>query len=199
MAWRVSGQMHEVCSCKMLCPCWFGPAEPDQGWCSGVIIFDVQQGNVDGVALGGSRVVFAADWPGDFWGGNGTARLYIDEAASPDQQRELEAIFSGQKGGPLEPVLGGVISKWLPAKTAKIDLQWGDETSVTVGEVGHVESKRMKSETGEAATVRGAAAMGAFQLESMEVARTAGTRWTDPEMRSWEGDSGTVSRFNWSA
>jgi hypothetical protein len=41
--------------------------------------------------------------------------------------------------------------------------------------------------------------MGAFQLESMEVARTAGTSWTDPDMRRWEGDSGTVSNFNWSA
>ena len=198
MAWRVSGQMHEVCSCKMLCPCWFGPAEPDQGWCSGVIIFDVQQGNVDGIDLGGSRVVFAVDFPGDFWSGDGTARLYLDAAASPDQRRELEAVFSGQKGGPLE-ALGGIISKWLPAQTASIDLRWGDETSVTVGEVGRVQSKRMKSESGEAATVRGAAAMGAFQLESMEVARTAGTRWTDPELRTWEGDSGTVSTFNWSA
>jgi hypothetical protein len=199
MAWRVTGQLHEVCSCKMLCPCWFGPAEPDQGWCSGALIFDVRQGEADGIDLSGSKVVFAADWPGDFWGGNGTARLYLDEAASPDQRRELEAIFSGKKGGPLEPVVAGVISQWLPAKTARIDVQWGDDTTATVGEVGRVQSKRMKSETGEAATVRGAAAMGAFQIESMEVARTAGTRWTDPDMRRWEGDSGTVSTFSWSA
>jgi hypothetical protein len=199
MAWHVSGQMHEVCSCKMLCPCWFGPAEPDQGWCSGALIFDVRQGEADGIDLSGSKVVFAADWPGDFWGGNGTARLYLDEAASPDQRRELEAIFGGRKGGPLEPVLAGVISQWLPAKTARIDVQWGDESSATVGEVGRVQSKRMKSETGETATVRGAAAMGAFQIESMEVARTAGSRWTDPDMRRWEGDSGTVSTFRWSA
>ena len=109
MVWRVTGQLHEVCSCKMLCPCWFGPAEPDQGWCSGMLIFDVRQGEAEGIDLSGSKVVFAAEWPGDFWGGNGTARLYLDEAASADQQRELEAIFSGKKGGPLEPVVAGVI------------------------------------------------------------------------------------------
>lgn len=199
MAWRVSGQMYEVCSCKLLCPCWFGPAEPDQGWCAGVIIFDIQHGQVDGVDLAASKIVLSVDWPADFWSGNGTARLFIDEAGSAEQQRGLEAIFSGKKGGPLEPVLGGVISRWLPAKTARIDVQWGDETTVTVGEVGRVQSKRLKSESGETATVRGAAAMGAFQLESMEVAHTAGTHWNDPDMRSWDGDSGTVSAFNWSA
>jgi hypothetical protein len=68
-----------------------------------------------------------------------------------------------------------------------------------VGNVGQLKSERMTNEAGQPATVQGAAAMGAFQPESMQVARTAGTRWPDPEMRSWEGDSGVVSTFSWSA
>ena len=172
--------------------------EPDQGWCSGAIIFDVEQGNADGVDLSGRKVVVAAEWPGDFWGGNGTARLYVDEAASPEQHRELEAIFGGKKGGPLEPVWNGVFAKWLPAQTARIDIQWGDTSSATVGDVGQLKSERMKNEAGQPATVQGAAAMAAFQTESTQVARTAGSRWSDPEMRRWEGDSGVVSSFSWS-
>jgi hypothetical protein len=36
MAWKVSGQSLELCSCKMLYPCWLGPeGAPDQGWCAG--------------------------------------------------------------------------------------------------------------------------------------------------------------------
>ena len=40
------------------------------------------------------------------FGGNGTLRVYVDEAASSDQRRELEAIFSGNKGGHLAALLG---------------------------------------------------------------------------------------------
>ena len=32
MSWKVSGRSIELCSCKMLCPCWLGPdGEPDKG------------------------------------------------------------------------------------------------------------------------------------------------------------------------
>ena len=34
-----------------------------------------------------------AHWPANFFSGNGSARLYIDESLSADQQRELEAIL----------------------------------------------------------------------------------------------------------
>ncbi len=199
MAWRVAGQMHELCSCKFLCPCWFGPAEPDQGWCSGAIVFDVRDGNSDGVDLSGRTVVLLADWPGDFWAGNGTVRLYLDERATPEQRRALEAIFSGRQGGPMEAVSAAVISKWLPAQTAAIEVNWGDTTTATVGEVGQITSQRLKNEAGQPATVQGAAAMAAFQLERLEVARTAGSRWADPEMRRWDADSGTMGAFDWSA
>mgnify|MGYP003296123960 CR=1 FL=1 len=69
----------------------------------------------------------------------------------------------------------------------------------TVGEIGQITSQRMKNEAGQPATVQGAAAMGAFQLERMEVARTAGSHWADPEMRRWDADSGTVGAFAWNA
>jgi hypothetical protein len=190
--------MHELCSCKFLCPCWFGPAEPDQGWCSGAIIFDVERGTTDGLDLGAHTVVLVADWPGDFWAGNGTARLYLDERATPEQKQALEAIFSGQQGGPME-VVSTLISTWLPAETAPIAVTWGDTTTATVGEIGQITSQRMKNEAGQPATVQGAAAMGAFQLERMQVARTAGSHWADPEMRRWDADSGTVGAFDWNA
>ena len=89
MAWHITGQSMELCSCKMFCPCWLGPeGEPDQGWCSAVLGYEVQQGSSDGVDLAGTKAVLAADWPGNFFGGNGTARLYVDERASADQRRE---------------------------------------------------------------------------------------------------------------
>ncbi|MBI2913641.1 MAG: DUF1326 domain-containing protein [Chloroflexi bacterium] len=200
MAWQVKGRSIELCSCKMLCPCWLGPeGEPDQGWCGGAFAFDVQEGNSDGVDLAGSRVVFAAEWPANFFAGNGTARLYTDEKAKPDQRRELEAIFSGKKGGHLEGLFGAVISKWLPAQTAQIDIRWGDNPSLRVGSVGQATLQPIKDAAGRPTKVQGAAAQAGFQIESMDLASSKGSRFADPDMHAWEGDSGTLHGFDWSA
>lgn len=140
----------------------------------------------------------AFEWPADFWSGNGTARLYID-AANADQRRELEAIFGGQKGGHLAAVLSAVVSNVLPTQDTKIDIQWGDNPSISVGSVGQVKLQRLKDPAGRPTSVQGAAAMAAFQLESMDLASSKGSRWSDSELRPWQGDSGTIHNFNWSA
>lgn len=200
MTWHMQGDMIEFCSCKILCPCWLGPTpEPDQGWCSGAIFFDIHEGAIDGVDVGKCKVVFAGEWPGNFFGGHGTARVYIDESAGADQRRELEAVFSGQKGGLLAEVMGAVITQWLPAQTASIGIQRGEKISITVGNYGKVLLEPLKDPEGRSATVQGTAAQAAFQSASMELASSKGTRWSDPELRQWEGDSGTIHTFNWSA
>src|SRR5438093_9667809 len=159
MPWNVSGQSVEFCSCKMLCPCWLGPeGEPDQGWCAGVFAFDIQEGKSDGVDLGGTKAAITAEWPANFFGGNGTLRVYLDESASADQRRELEAIFSGSKGGHLAGLWDAVIANRLPARTERIDLQWGENPSVTVGNIGRATLQPVKDPTGQRTKVAGAAA-----------------------------------------
>jgi hypothetical protein len=200
MAWKVSGQSIELCSCEMLCPCWLGPeGNPDHGWCAGGFVFDVREGNSDGVDLGGTGVFLTAFWPGNFFGGNGTARLYLDESASDDQRRELEAIFSGHKGGHLEGLFGAVVTKWLPARSAKIDIQWGDNPSFTIGDMGQATMQRIKDAAGKPTRVEGAAAQAGFQIAGMDLASSKGSRFNDPDMQAWEGDSGTLHEFSWSA
>jgi hypothetical protein len=197
MAWNVSGQLLELCNCNVVCGCWFGPAKPDQGWCGGALIFDIRQRTADGVNLGGSKVALAADWPGDFWSGSGKARVYVDAGATAEQRRELEAIFGGKKGGVTQNVLGGVISQWLTPRSVKIGVQHGETTSATVGDVGHVAPKCLKDGSGKQTKIQGAAAQGAFEIESMDVVSSKGSRWSDPELRGWEGDSGNIMAFGW--
>jgi len=85
----------ELCSCKMLCPCWLGPeGDPDQGWCGGAFAFDIREGKSDGIDLSGTKAVIAAEWPGNFFAGGGTLRVYVDEVANAEQRRELEGIFA---------------------------------------------------------------------------------------------------------
>ena len=200
MAWKVSGQSLELCSCKMLCPCWLGPEfEADRGWCAGGFAFDVREGDSDGVDLGGTKAFLMAEWPGNFFLGGGKARIYVDESASAEQQRELEAIFSGHKGGHLEGLFAAAVASWLPAKPAKIDIQWGDSPSVTVGEFGKATLAPIKNPMGQPTRVEGAMAQAGFNIDGMELASSKGSRFSDPDMRAWDGDSGTLHKFNWSA
>ncbi len=200
MAWKMTANMIEFCSCKALCPCWLGPdTQPDQGWCSSALVYEIKQGAIDGLDVSGCNAVLAAEWPGNFFGGKGKARLYLDAKASVDQRRELEAVFSGKKGGLFEGLMGAVISQWLPAKTAPIDIRRGETLSITVGEFGNATLAPFKDQAGRTATVQGTAAQGAFQSASMELASSKGTRWSDPDLRKWEGDSGTIHAVNWSA
>jgi hypothetical protein len=201
MAWRVRGVAREHCTCKMWCPCWLGPAEPDQGWCSGSLIFEVHEGAADDISLDGLRVVVVVDFPADFFTGNGTARLYIDENANADQRRELEAIFSGKKGGPLEAAWGATVTQWLPTQVANIEIQDGDAPSITVGNVAQVTYQSpIRDAEGRATVIEGAAAATAFGLEGVSLARSDGSRWSAPEMRQWEsGGSGTIGAFDWNA
>ena len=200
MAWNITGQILESCSCKMLCPCWIGPAYPDQGWCSPAFVFDIQEGDSDGVNLGGCKVALAADLPGDFFAANGTGRLYIDESASTAQRQELEAILTGKKGGVGE-VFVQLIAEWLPTQYTNIDIQQGDNPSITVGSVGHIRLQRIKTQDGRQARLEDPPVLALFGgLRSIDLAWGDGSHWLDPEMRPWvSGGWGEVVNFSWSA
>jgi hypothetical protein len=111
----------------------------------------------------------------------------------------LEAVFSGKKGGLFEALMGAVVTRWLPARATPIDIRRSETLSVTVGEFGKATLASFKDQAGQLATVRGTPAQGAFQSASMEIASSKGTRWSDPDLRNWEGDSGTIHEVNWSA
>ena len=201
MAWRLTGQLIETCSCNMFCPCWFTVQElmiMDQGWCAGAMAFRTRAGDSDGVMLGGRTVVCAVDFPGPtLFDGNATARLYIDDAANADQRRELEAICSGQKGGPMATI-APLIAKWLPARSAKIDFaDNGDSITLTVGDAGRVESRRLRDPQGQGFTLRGGGLVGGFGMEEVDLA-PSGSRWTDPDLRQFTTKSGARGEFSWS-
>ncbi len=190
----------EMCNCKMLCPCWLGPeVAPDEGWCGGSFGFDIQTGNSDGIDLSGTVVAFVAEWPGNFFDGHGSARLYLDQNASAEQRAVLEKIFSGNDGGPLEPLFGAVISKWLPSQVVQLNIDWGEAPSLRVGDIGKATLKRLKDATGQSTRMTGAAAQAGFQFEGMDLASSSGSHWSDPDLQDWDGNSGTLHEFNWSS
>jgi hypothetical protein len=203
MAWQLRAHMTENCSCNMFCPCWFAVQEymiMDQGWCAGTLTFQIEEGESDGVDLKGRTVTLAADWPGPtLFDGNGTARVYIDEGASDEQVRELSAIFQGQKGGPAE-ILAGLISTWLPVETTSIRASRdGDLITATIGSVGEVTSRALRDADGNGFTLRGGGFVATLGVEEeAELAPSAGTRWSDPDMpREFETRSGARGMVTW--
>lgn len=202
MAWKISGRMIESCSCNMLCPCFFGVPElmvMDQGWCDSAILFEIADGDADGVALAGRRVALGIDFPGPtMFDGNATARIYIDDAASAEQARELEAIFHGEKAGPMS-ILAPLISRWLDTQSTTITSEEdGDRIAVTVGNAGRVENRVVRDQQGHDFELRGGGFIAALGLEAAQAAPSS-SRWSDPDLpRTFETKSGVRGNFNWS-
>lgn len=197
MAWQLTGNLIEACSCESACPCVLGPAEPDQGWCSGALTFSIDRGESDGVNLSGRAVLWLIDLPKDFASGHGTARVYVDDAANENQRRELEAIFTGRKGGPGE-VLAGLVSNWLPTESVPISVGRGENPTVEIRDVGNIMLKPIKNQAGQAAAVVNAPVLGLIAIDRADLARGDGSRFSAPDMRQWEsGGHGSVSPFSW--
>lgn len=203
MEWNLKGELIESCSCNALCPCWFGVQDlmlMDQGWCDGAMMFRVESGESNGVNLGGATVVVAVDFPGPtLFDGNGTARLHIDEKASDAQRQELEAIFHGKKGGPME-IVAGLVDKWLPTNFCEVDVEDdGEKLTAKVGDVGEVRSEVLKNEAGNPMSLSNAGFAVAFNFDDAAFnLAPSGTRWSDPEMpRSFETRSGARANWQW--
>ena len=199
MSWQLKGTWVEACSCKMNCRCILGPTEPDQGWCNGAWVLQIDRGNSDGLDLSGVNVAIHVQLPGDFVSGVEAARLYLDEATTPDQRRELEAIFTGDKGGVWEN-LQAFIGKWLPPMVTTIKIDAGDPPSYAIGDFGIGKFERLKTESGKQAKVIDPPVPALLGIATMELARADGSSWSDPEMRQWQSlGYGVVAPFNWSA
>ena len=144
----------ESCSCKMICPCAMGPAEPDQAWCSAIQIVEIREGRLDDVDLGGVRYGFAAQLPGDFFSGIDKARLYFDEAKTPPPQRgAIEAIYQGRAGGFWEG-LQEMFADWLSSKVAGIQLSVTDAgVQGSIDVAGELQLTYVRTEDGKQATL----------------------------------------------
>jgi hypothetical protein len=203
MALNLEGELIETCSCNVLCPCWFGVQElmkMDKGWCDTALLFRIENGESNGVDLAGCSVAYVCSLPGPtVFDGDGTARLYIDEAASEEQRRELEALFHGQRGGPPE-ILAGLMSSWLPSEFCGIDIQDdGEQLTAKVGDVGEIRSAVLKNEAGDAMTVQDSGFAVAYNFaDSRFSVAPSDSRWADPGLpRTFDTRSGARASWTW--
>ncbi|HKY54003.1 MAG TPA: DUF1326 domain-containing protein [Anaerolineales bacterium] len=204
MGWNLSGKMVESCTCNLLCPCWFGVKELmnfDKDYCGGTILFRVDRGDSNGTNLTGLDVVLAVDFPGPtLFDGNGTARLLIDERADSNQQKAIEEIMQGKKGGPMT-IVSQLANKWLPTQKTKIEVKDDGKTlTATMGKFGQIKSQELRNESGRPMVLQGSGFASAFQMENDSfIVAPSGTEWSDPEMphSQFTTKSGAAAKFSW--
>jgi hypothetical protein len=138
MAWQLSGQYFETCSCTVLCPCIISQATatPTEGYCDAVLAFHIERGGADGVDLAGLSAVVALHTNGPMANGQGRRAIVLDQRASDAQREALERIFTGQAGGPPE-AFGGLAPEFAGVHSAAIAFTLdGDSRSLKVDGFG---------------------------------------------------------------
>jgi hypothetical protein len=135
MAWKLEGSYFETCSCDVICPC---TASLDLGathdFCRVVLVFNVKDGEVDGVDVSGLTVAAVADTPKVMTDGNWRLGVFIDDGASDEQADKLGAVFSGALGGPMA-ALGPLVGETLGVERAPIEVNESDgRHSIRIGD-----------------------------------------------------------------
>lgn len=151
--YRLVGAFYEACDCYTICPCWTGN-NPDEGECTGIFAWDIEEGTIDGVDVSGLRAVSVSHHAG-FRGDEARQRvvLLIDDAATQRQSDALVAALTGSLGGPLQE-LADLLGELLGVEHAPITLRReGRLTTLSVGKRLLVEGVAIEGPSGRPTTL----------------------------------------------
>lgn len=201
MAWHVKGTYFENCNCDMVCPCstsgLSAPADYDR--CHVALAFHVDSGQVDETDVSGLTVAVVADTPPVMNEGNWRMGLFMDAAASPEQAEALGAVFSGQRGGPMEG-LTPLVGEMLGMEVANIDFaDDGRRHHVRIGDAIDITVEDFVSPldpTGKGVKVSGVG----FPADTLSAGRATASR-VNAFGLDWgnEGKNAFSAPFSWSA
>ena len=120
-SWRIDGDYFETCNCDYVCPCLPSnlAAAPTKGHCLFALVFRVDKGNHDGIALDGLSFAVIGLTPGPMGAGNGSVGVIVDERGDETQRKALLAIASGQAGGPMA-AMAPLLTKFLGVEARPI-------------------------------------------------------------------------------
>ena len=198
--WKLRGVWTESCTCDVTCICNLDPtAKPTQGYCDVVFCFDIKEGVVDGVEIRDIAVVWAVNLPGTFAGGNGEARLYISDKATPEQRAALDPIFHGQRGG-VWVTFAGIINTWYDTMYVPIDVaEDGDTRTITVGDVGKIVATTLRNHRGEEIAVNDPPLLAQASIHKFVISRGSETAWNDSNLKKMQGNHAAHSEFLWTS
>jgi hypothetical protein len=121
-----------------------------------MLAFHVDEGEIDGVDVGGKTAVMVADTPKQMTDGNWRVGLLVDEDTSEEQRQALVSVFSGAQGGP-PALFAPLVGELLGVEFAPIQYQdEGRRHSIRVGDSIDVEIEDFAgAEEGSVMTLNG--------------------------------------------
>lgn len=200
MAWQISGQYMETCSCTFLCPCITSnlAATPTEGNCQAALGLHVDKGSKDGVSLDGLDLIVLLESQGPMGAGNMTVGLIVDDGASQEQADAIAEIASGKAGGPMA-MLAPLVGRFAGVERAPVTItQNGNTWSARAGELIDETCEAMTNMDGVPLYLDNASHPMSSRLGLAKATRSRfdafGIRWDD--------DTGTrnghFSPFSWS-
>src|SRR4051794_4002440 len=140
MSWTLNGRYFENCSCDVVCPCTASLSlGADYDRCQVVLVFHVDEGEIEGVDVSGLTVAAIGDTPKVMTDGNWRLGVLMDDKASDEQAEKLGAVFGGQLGGPMG-ALAGLVGENLGMERAPLEFRSeGVKHSLDMGDFGRVE------------------------------------------------------------
>ena len=170
----------------------------DYDRCRATLVFNITDGDVEGVDVSGLVVVVIADTPKVMTDGNWRLGTVIDSRATDEQAEKLRGVFSGELGGPMA-ALGPLVAENLGVQRASIDVrEEGHLHSVRIGDTTSLEVEDVVPfgvEDGEPARITGV-----FHPAGSEF-RVAKAKSADISLFGieYQGKSGlSSSQFSWS-
>ena len=196
--WTIDAEFLQACNCDYGCPCEF-EAPPTQGFCEGLGAWKIRKGQYGKVSLDGLGFAFAAKWPEAIHKGNGTAALFFDKKANPEQRDALLKIASGEAGGAPFEIIVTTFSKVLEPQFVdfKFNLE-GKNSSVRIGDYISIAHEPIKNPvTGEVENVRIEHATG-FIFKGADCVSAKECRASYGEINfSYPNKCGFISRINY--
>jgi hypothetical protein len=200
MSWKLEGSYFETCSCDLMCPC---NMSMDHGatydYCRVTLVFNIADGAIEDADVSGLAVAVIADTPKRMTDGNWRLGMLIDERATDEQMDKLAAVFSGQKGGPMEGVLP-LVGEMLGVERAPFDVvEEGLRHSVRIGDAIDFEIEDIVpfgSETGQPVRLVGMFHPVSSEFNAAEAKRSKISAFGI----EYEGKTGiSTSEFAWTA
>jgi hypothetical protein len=200
MTWNVKGHYVETCSCDLICPCNASMAHGAvYDYCRVTLVFDIREGDADGTDLSGRKVALVADTPKVMTEGNWRVGVFIDDQATDEQADKLAGIFSGQLGGPMEP-LGPLVGEMLGVERASFEVTHdGTRHGVRIGDAVDFEIEDIVPfgvETGQPVRLTGMFHPVASEMNVAEAKRSSINAFGI----QYEGKTGlSTAGFSWAA
>jgi hypothetical protein len=160
----------------------------------------IKTGSCGDVNLDGLKCAAIVSWPKAIHEGNGTACLFFDERANPQQRDALFQICSGQHGGLPFEIIVTTFSKILEPRYVPFTFHFnGRNSSVRVGDAMNVAVEPIKNPvTGEPESVRLEHSTG-FIFKSAECVSAAQMNVNAGELKfSWPNKAGFVTQIKYS-